>query len=274
MGFQFSEQHIEAYNSQGYTVFRAILPPSLIDDLRRVTDEARALAHEQYGPQAQRLQPVSAYAIDQQPFDDFRELPELRDAVARVLSPRHTYGTQDILGVLLEPAEQPYCTFWHRDWRDNVSGLKLSDWDAVMRDTNYFNQLNCALYDDNCTWVVPGSHLRRDLPGEAARFPDRPIPGPNLEGKSAAARECLCLEYCQSLPGAVCLHLRAGDFALYRNSLWHIGNYVPYARRATLHDVVDTPEFAAWRDAVLPAAQERREAGFKWENPHEQAVAA
>ena len=100
MTFQFSDQHIEDYHRLGYTVFRGILPPSLIDDLRRVTDEARVIAREQHGPQTQRLQPVSAFDIDQQPFYDFRDLPELRDAVARVLTPQHTYGNEALLGVL------------------------------------------------------------------------------------------------------------------------------------------------------------------------------
>ena len=268
MPFQFSDQHIDDYHRLGYTVFRGIVPPKLIDALRRVTDEARVLAREKFGPQSQRLQPVAAFEIDQQPFHDFRDLPELRDAVARVLTPQHVYATEGMLGVLLEPADEPYCTAWHRDWRDNIPGLNLSDWDAVMNDIDLFNQLNCALYADNSTWVVPGSHLRRDLPGEAARFPDRPIAGPDLAGLSYAEREAACLEYCRSLPGAVRLELDAGDFALYRNALWHIGNYVPYRKRATLHDAVDTPAFAAWREKVLPEAVKRREAGLHWENPN------
>ena len=41
---------------------------------------------------------------------------------------------------------------------------------------------NCALYEDTSTWVVPGSHLRHNLPREKERFPTRPIPVPELEG--------------------------------------------------------------------------------------------
>ena len=118
---------------------------------------------------------------------------------------------------------------------------------AAFRDLNLFNQLNCAIHEDHCTWVVPGSHLRGDLPRESARFPNGSMRGPELEGKSYEERERICLEYCESMPGAVCLHLNAGDFALYRNTLWHLGSYVPYTKRATLHDVIDTPEFIEWR---------------------------
>ena len=48
------------------------------------------------------------------------------------------------------------------------------------------------------------------------------------------------------MPGAVCAHLDAGDFMLYRNTMWHIGNYVPYKKRSTLHDQVWTPAFTEW----------------------------
>ena len=192
----------------------------------------------------------------------------LTDAIQRTLTPRHTHGNRQLLGILIEPAELPWCTQWHRDWRDNAAGLDLAMWDAHFSDINYFNQVNCALYEDTCTWVVPGSHLRRDLPGEAARFPDRPIDGPVLEGKTYEEREYLGLEYCRSMPGAARLHLEAGDFCLYRNSLWHLGNYVPYQQRATLHDAADTPEFLAWRAAALEIAQKRREAGHTMDNPN------
>ncbi|MFT5086650.1 MAG: ectoine hydroxylase-related dioxygenase (phytanoyl-CoA dioxygenase family) [Candidatus Latescibacterota bacterium] len=266
MSFIFSDQHIEAYRTLGYTVFRQILPASLVGDLRRVTDEAREVARREHGPQAQRLQPVSRYGLDQQPFIDYAELAVLKDAIHRLLSPAHNHGNRDIYGILFEPATDAYCTPWHRDWRDNASGLDLARWDAHFSDDLYFNQVNCALYADSSTWVVPGSHLRRDLAREIERFPRRPISRPLLEDKNAEEREYLCLDYVRSMPGAAQLHLEAGDFCLYRNTLWHIGNYVPYRRRATLHDAVDTAEFAAWREETLRDIKERNERGLGMEN--------
>ena len=268
MGFQVSDKHIEEYHMLGYTVFRKILPPSLIRDLRQVSDRAKAIAREQSGPQVQRLQPVANYDLDQQPFIDYANLPPLVDAIAKVLTPRHRHGSRDHFGILFEPAGMLYCTPWHRDWRDNAVGLPLSMWDEVFNDINHFNQINCALYEDSSTWFVLGSHLRRDLPAEIERFPDRPIPGVGLDGKSAEEREPLCLEYCRSMPGAVQLHLEAGDFALYRNTLWHLGNYVPYRKRATLHDSAWTPEFEAWYNKARTESSKRREAGFGMENPN------
>ena len=58
---------------------------------------------------------------------------------------------------------------------------------------------------------VPGSHLRFDSEDEIARFPHLPAPTPDLSGLTDSEREDACLAYCQSMPGAVQLHLRAGD---------------------------------------------------------------
>ena len=267
MSFVFSDRHIEEYHTLGYTVFERILPPSLLEDLRRVCQQAALLARSEKGPQTQRLQPLERDDLDQGPLVDYAELPALNDAIARLLSPAHRHGQRRVMGVLIEPAERSYCTAWHRDWRDNMAGLDLARWDEHFADTDYFNQVNCALYAESCTWVVPGSHLRRDLPREVARFPQRPIAGPDLADCGAAEAERRCLEYAQSMPGAVQLHLEAGDFCLYRNTLWHLGNYVPYRRRATLHDAVDTDEFFAWRQETLEDIGRRREAGVGWENP-------
>lgn len=268
MPFQFSDSHIDDYQTLGFTVFRGILPPTLIDDLRQACDRGRELARAQGGPQTQRFQPVSAFDIDQKPFEAYRDLPELRDAISRVLSPRHVHGDLSVMGVLLEPAVAPWCTAWHRDWRDNMKGMDLNRWETVSQDIDLFNQINGALYEDGSTWVVPGSHLRRDTPEEIARFPTRPITGPDLDGESPATRERLCLEYCQSMPGAQRLYLDAGDLVLYRNVLWHLGSYVPYCRRATLHDAPMTDRFRQWWHETVADAQKRCEAGIEWENPN------
>ena len=249
-------------------MFESILPASLVGELRHSCDAARHLAREKAGPQTQRLQPVFDYDIDHTPFTAFAELPELVDALQRTLSPGHTHGHADGLGVLLEPADLPWCTHWHRDWQDNISGLDLDRWEADYRDIDLFNQVNCALYEDSSTWVVPGSHLRPDLPRERSRFPERPIDGPGLDGLEGSSRERACLQYCTSMPGARQLHLAAGDFCLYRNTLWHIGNYVPYRRRATLHDFIDTPAYRSWRQREGSAANRRREAGQGMANPN------
>lgn len=279
MAFTFTDQHIKEYHELGFTVFRSILPPSLLGDLRRETDKGRAIARKNGGEQAQRLQPIVEFPeIDMRPFDDYHHLPPLLAALDALFaesfgSKVESAGSRQVFGVLYEPASLPWCTSWHRDWRDNARGLNVAAWEKVMLDIRLFNQINCALYDDSCTWVVPGSHLRKDTPGEILHSPERPIPGPRLDGMSVEEREIACLAYTQSMPGAFQAHLNAGDYMLYRNSLWHIGNYLPYRKRATIHDGVFTPEFHAFftKPPMKPAQADGSPPG--WDNPNLQTPA-
>jgi hypothetical protein len=251
MSFQLTEQHIADYHTLGYTVFEEIIPTALLTDLRCVTDKAREIAHEVTGLQAQRLQPIAKYDLDQQPFKDYGELPELTDAIHQVLTPRHYHADLERTGILLEPAEFPWCTDWHRDWRDHmpieVFEEEFSEeWKHQSFDIEYHNQINCALYEDPSTWIVPGSHYRqRNLPGEVAA--KKAYNRDKLRNQSPISNEQQerdCLEYTSNMPGAVQLRLNAGDFALYRSSAWHMGNYVPYRKRATIHDFCGTPAYA------------------------------
>jgi len=263
MAFKFSEAHIAEYFSQGFTVFRGILPPALMTDLRKVTDRGRELVRKEKGPQYQRFQPVCAYDIDQKPFENYRDLPELRDAIARVLSPKHTHGSLKYLGVLVEPADRPECTNWHRDWVHHNEPLTFDACPLDIFDLNNFNQINCALYEDGCTWVVPGSHFRKDLPAEETAFSGIPAAWPNLKDLSDAAAERAGLEYCRRMPGSQQLLLNAGDLAMYRNIMWHLGNYAPYRKRATLHDSAMTTEYIEWMNKVKVSAAKQPAKGTK-----------
>ena len=248
MSFHFSERAIDEYRRDGYVVFRDVVPPSLIAELRRVSERGSELARAAGGPLAQRFEPVANWDIDQKPFDDYRELPELRDAMSRLLSPHHTYGNRELhLGVLIEPVEVPYCMPWHQDLRHlAASSLPFLTLDAK-RDPDLFNQINCALYQDDSLWVVPGSHARDDTPEERAAFPDGEPTAPTFQTESNEERERICLAYCRRMPGAVRVHLDPGDVCVYRGTLWHMGNYVPYVKRATIIDLVDTPAYAEFR---------------------------
>lgn len=258
MAFRFSEQHITDYYHHGYTVFQGILPPSLIGDLRRASDCVRALARQNRGPQAQRLQPLGKFEgeLELKPFKDYAELPELNDACQKVLTPAHRVSGLPDMAVLIEPAEKPWCTSWHRDITENSNGVDPEEFRRITLDPTFFTQVNCALYTDTCTWYVPSSDGRKNIPGEAEASKKKP----NLEGKTAEEAERLCLEYCQCMPGAIQLVLEPGDFALYRPNGWHIGNYAPYRKRATLHDGVWKPETREWYKRWFEAIRKNEEA--------------
>ena len=236
----------EHYRTQGYVVFRQIIPPSLLSDLRKAAESAQEKAREKRGPQVQRLQPIADFGIDMKPFWDYAELPALTDAIAKVLTPRHRIANSKLerMGLLLEPAEKPWCTTWHRDIQETSNVPDVEEFRRVNHDPLFFNQINCPLYEDNCTWYVPGSYLREDLPEEPAAA-EAPLPPKDSDYETL---ERGCLDYTQSMPGAIRLSMDAGDFVLYHPNGWHTGNYLPDRRRATIHDFAPHPDVLDWYD--------------------------
>ena len=255
MKFQFEDWMVHEYHQQGFLIFRGIVPPSLLTDLRREADKARELAHELNGPQTQRIQPLDQYAedIDLQPFRDYAELDDLRLLVERLLGPGYTHAHMDIMGLLVEPQERPWHCGWHRDGvvevpteaRDEQMHSFMA---TVWHDLRYFNQVNCAIYADSCTWYVPGSHLRQqDLPDEIQSTGD-PIMKQAPDDWSDAEAEQFYFEHCRLMPGAVQVFLGPGDFMVYRNLAWHCGLYLPYQPRATIHDIIRHTGRNAWME--------------------------
>lgn len=253
MRYQFSERNIHEYTDDGLTVLRQIVPSSLLSDLRAQAEKARRIARTQDGPQTQRLQPVWNYPeLDHRIFRDFLELAGLRAAVDALLTPEHR---AEVMGVLLEPEQHAYATNWHRDFFPLPSGVDPEEFWKLGQQIKLLNQFNAALYDDSSLWVVPGSHNRRDLPEELEALGPYPIAWPALTDEmTEEEREAVCTQYTQKMPGAVQVPLLAGDVAFYRPTGWHIGRYVPYVKRATLHDAFRSPDDKAWSEKIRSMA--------------------
>lgn len=254
MKLSVTEEDVRHFRTQGFHVLRSVIPAALLRDLRRESRKAREVAYRVHGPQAQRLQPLNEYAgeFDLQPFRDFTQIEGLNEAVSRLTSPRHRLKPTETGTLLFSPRSRPWSTEWHRDWRDHVLEAEFqaevgdARWQEVLNDPDFFNQVNCPLFEDTSTWFVPASHLRvtntaaemkvyhsttqEELRDEAGTKTDEEL-------------ELFCLRYCQAMPGAVQLVLNPGDFMIYRNTGWHIGNYVTYRERMTLHTHAMTPAF-------------------------------
>ena len=255
MPFKFEEWMNHQYLQQGYLIFRHIIPDTLLNELRREADKARLFAHQINGPQTQRIQPISKFGdkIDLRPFENYVELDEIHLAVTGLLGEGHTPAHLDIMGILVEPQQSPWHCGWHRDGvvevppegRDEVVNSFMNQ---VWYDLRIYNQVNCALYQDSCTWFVPGSHLRqKDLPGEMQSTGDpglRNMPDDWTNEKM----EQHVFTHCRNMPGAIPVHLEPGDYMIYRNLGWHCGVYLPYQPRATIHDVVSHDATIPWRE--------------------------
>lgn len=255
MAFQYSDRLREEYFSQGFTLLRDIIPPTLLSDLRKEAETARPLARERQGGQTQRLQPVYRYEeLNHQPFRDFLNLPDMQKVVQNILGERHQ--PSEIMGILLEPKDHAWCTNWHRDWGHHIPQIPPERWEWALQQSFMFNQLNAALYDDGSLWAVPGSHQRGDTEEEIRCFPSNPPEPPRFTPDiTEAERERVCLRYARSMPNATHIVLNAGDVAFYRAVGWHIGNYLPYHRRATLHDGYYCAEDVAWQKEMRALQQ-------------------
>jgi ectoine hydroxylase-related dioxygenase (phytanoyl-CoA dioxygenase family) len=245
----------QLYREQGYFILRGAVPAPLIDRLRVMAEEARTVAHRLEGPQTQRLMRIGEH-VDTTAAREFQALSEINEAFHTILSPGHTLAPGDSMTILFQPENRCWATAWHRDLRDHVPDemyeavLGGGKWEEYASDYNLFNQINCALYEDTSTWYVPGTHARLDATAEQLAVKDSRTRA-ELENwakqRSEAEQEVFLQEYCESMPGAVQIILQAGDLVLYRNCAWHIGNYVPYRRRATLHTHASTREFEAYK---------------------------
>lgn len=258
MGFQMTDEDVRNYRELGYHVIRRVIPVGLLRDLRREATKARTLAYRVHGPQAQRLAfKEHGGEFDLTPFRQFNEIAGLAGAIQQLTSPRHQLRPMDDATLLFQPRDRPWSTEWHRDWRDHVLEAEFqaevgdARWQEIARSPDFFNQVNCPLFEDTSTWYVPGSHRRvSNTAEETALF--RSTTQEELRDEAGQRTneelELFCLRYCQAMPGAVQLVLNPGDFLLYRNIGWHLGNYVPYRERLTLHTHAVTPEFQAFRE--------------------------
>ncbi|MBP6507161.1 MAG: hypothetical protein KA257_06315 [Opitutaceae bacterium] len=245
----------QRYRETGYHILRQVIPASLLRDLRREAAKAHDIAVRLHGPQTQRLAPLKNHAaeLDLRPFRDFDQIDGLVEAIKSLLTPEHYLKPIDDACILFGPRERPWSTEWHRDWRDHVledefqAEIGDARWQEIATDFRLWNQVNCPLYEDISTWYVPGSFKRVHNTAEEMRVyasTNQQELWDEDRRRTDEELEMFCLGYCQAMPGAVQLILNPGDFCIYRNVGWHIGNYVPYRRRATISTNCFTPAYA------------------------------
>lgn len=253
-----TEEDRQKYRQEGYHIIPKVIPASLLKDLRREAAKAQEIARRIDGPQSQRLSVLRNYQaeLDMKVFQDFDEIEGLQQAIQELLTPEHFLQPTAEATLLFGPRDRPWSTEWHRDFRDHIEAEPwekhlAKNWEQIARDFRYWNQVNCPLYEDNSTWYVPGSFRRTHNTTEENELyasTTQEILRDETNEQTDEALELFCLNYCQAMPGAVQLVLNPGDFCIYRNVGWHIGNYVPYRKRMTIHTQCDTAAFVEFRN--------------------------
>ncbi|KAG8724781.1 hypothetical protein FRC11_001996 [Ceratobasidium sp. 423] len=122
----------------------------------------------------------------------------------------------ELFNLLINPDRHTFALRWHRDDVPETAGLEEEI--AALKTNFHGVQWNTALYDDECLFVVPGSHREPRTPEQRALSSTQDAPKDPME-----------------MPGAICVKLKAGDTVFYQNNILHTAAYRPDAKRATLH---------------------------------------
>lgn len=240
--------------TQGFVVLRNAIPVDLLQRLRLASEPCAGLARAKFGANAQRLQPIAKHQgeIDLTPFHALRCLLSIIDDITDAFGQRANVFDPDTLGVLVEPNESSYLMVVHRDWLFGKPYLDVALFMKHFLSERCFFQINAALYEDPSLWVMPGSHRYVDLVMEAQRSAGtRYLPAEGNE----ESRQRMLRTYFGELErqGLIQVVLQPGDVAIYKATLLHAAEYSPARKRRTLHDFLDTDEFAQYRQRQFEA---------------------
>ncbi len=142
--------------------------------------------------------------------------PVVLGIVEQLLGPKPIVNNASIL--VFNPGVT-YVQGWHRDVIQ-IPEEEIEDWLFSPERHHNSVQINLPLVDEECLWVVPGSHRRPNTDEENAVF--------------AGTKHYSRIDV--DMPGAVSVPLRAGQAVFYNNNLIHRGHSIDAAAsRRTLH---------------------------------------
>lgn len=160
----------------------------------------------------------------QRSFLEFLNLPNLASAVSAILTCEPSFSGLAVL----TGASKPTLCGWHRDFYDDHPETPL----LIKNHFNHSIQYNCALYEDQCLWIIPGSHKRETSKKEIEYLKSIQHIDNKYQEKNQVKKY---LEVLSNMPNAINVKLEPGDCVLYNFLLWHAAMYLPEQKRATLH---------------------------------------
>ncbi|KAJ3243805.1 hypothetical protein HDU78_011790 [Chytriomyces hyalinus] len=143
---------------------------------------------------------------------------KLLDAVCEILESKEPELQLELFNLLINPEHKDFCLEWHRD--DVRPDVEAEEEMERLSIPHYGTQWNTALYDDSCLYIIPKSHNRIRT----------------KEERDININEPLSLE----MPGAIAVHLKAGQTVFYNNNIMHRAVYDKSKKRATLHGCMGT----------------------------------
>ncbi|KAF8317085.1 hypothetical protein DL93DRAFT_2055855 [Clavulina sp. PMI_390] len=231
------EQFKATFNELGYVILPSPLLLSQRDLIALREASARAIAKTRSGEWTRRRVVGKQFP----PFDTDEERPDawgvqhvmhpdlgesefvrwygserLVKVMAHFLGCEETEVQMELFNLLINPEKHEFALRWHRD--DVHEGASEEEEDTILHASHWGIQWNTALYEDECLYVVPRSHLIVSTPEQRALSTTEAIPPNPLQ-----------------MPGSIQVKLNPGDTVIYNNNILHTGKYDPTKQRATLH---------------------------------------
>ncbi|EFP87088.1 hypothetical protein PGT21_013012 [Puccinia graminis f. sp. tritici] len=151
--------------------------------------------------------------------------------------------------LLLEPLDHHFALSWHRDTIKSTVDEEEERQKLSSKAKYGGVQWNLALYQDECLFVVPGSHLRTRTPME------RQITTQATKDDGG------------KMPNEICAALAPGEAVFYDPEILHRGTYDPRSKRRTLHGAhldgrADISRAAGFLQHFKPCGMYYAEPGF------------
>ncbi|GJJ14264.1 hypothetical protein Clacol_008528 [Clathrus columnatus] len=226
----------EIYDREGYVIVPDLIEPSefaaLKDASSRVINETRSgnwphrrTVGKQFPPYDINLpdswgvQHVMHPDLQSPEFVRWYTGDRLCNVVKELMNCSDDDLQMELFNILINPESHDFALRWHRD--DVKETATEEEEREALGKSHYGIQWNTALYDDSCLYIVPRSH-------KIIRSPEQRVHSSTMEAPQDPF----------DMPGAMQVHLKAGETVFYSNSILHCGTYNHHHTRATLHACV------------------------------------
>ncbi|MCJ8332604.1 MAG: phytanoyl-CoA dioxygenase family protein [Lentisphaeria bacterium] len=211
------------YIKNGYVIIEGAINETILAGLREAV-EIIYKEIEEGKLTGFRHQTVLKPDVFHRAYIDFLNIEVYNEAIRDILDDNDpSFSGQ---ACLIGSREHQICG-WHRDFRDTDPDLP-----ELHKIPNNCVQTNCAIYDDESLWIVPGSHVRLGSQEESDHMAKCKGLGFIDLWEKFQARDESALS---GMPGSMQVKLKAGDCLLYNPLMWHAAEYKPEVKRATLH---------------------------------------
>ncbi|KAG8967025.1 hypothetical protein FRC03_010872 [Tulasnella sp. 419] len=221
------------YDRQGYVVVPNLVSPGLHQSLqaactrvikktrdgiwtRRRTVGKQFPPYDSDNPDSWGVQHVMHPDLNEPEFATWYGSDALLGVVTELLECGEDKLQMELFNLLINPLSHEFALRWHRD---DIEGTATEEEEReALKIPHYGVQWNTALYDDDSLFIVPCSHTSPRTPSQRSLSltqlpPENPF----------------------DMPGAIQVHLKAGETVFYNNNILHCARYSPQRNRVTLH---------------------------------------